>query len=162
MIYFIFLPLPNLIAPKTMVLPFPRTAPPSNLFPCTSSVMPTCFWFVVESKTLIGGHLRPRCIFLIIFLWINWTAKTMALWPPVRSTPAACPPPYITHPGCQLPFDCCIYFENGGHLRPTPPPSLYFLMWIKNSSQTREAAVACPNPAPGACNRPIGRCGTKI
>ncbi len=63
-IYFIFLPLPNLIAPKTMALPFPHAPPPSNLFPCTSSITPTCFWLVVESKTLIGGHLRPWCIFV--------------------------------------------------------------------------------------------------
>ncbi len=63
-IYFIFLPLPNTITPKKMALPFPRAPPPSNLFPCTSSVTPVCFWLVVESKTLIGGHLRPQCIFL--------------------------------------------------------------------------------------------------
>jgi hypothetical protein len=69
---------------------------------------------------------------------------------------------YITNPGCQLPFDCCIYLENSSHLRPTLPPSLYFLMWIKNSSQTKEPAVPCTNPAPGACNRPMGRCGAKI
>ncbi len=145
-----------------MALPFPRTPPPSNLFPCTSSITPVCFWLVVELKTLIGGHLRPRCIFLIIFLSINWTAKTMALWPPVCSTPAKRSPQYITQPVCQLPFDCCIYLENGGHLRPGPPPSLYFLMWIKNSSQTREPAVACTNPEPGACNEPMGRRGAKI
>jgi hypothetical protein len=64
--------------------------------------------------------------------------------------------------GRQLPYDCCIYLENGGHLRPTPPPSLYFLMWIKISSQTREPAVTCTNPVPGACNGPMGRCGAKI
>jgi hypothetical protein len=70
--------------------------------------------------------------------------------------------PYIFHPGHQLLFDCCIYLENGGHLRPTPPPSLYFSMWIKNSSQTREPAIACTNPAPGACNGPMGRHSAKI
>ncbi len=86
----------------------------------------------------------------------------MALWPPVRSTPAARPPQCINQRGCQLPFDCCIHLENGGHLRPTPPPSLYFSMWIKNSSQTRELAIECTNPAPGACNGPMGRCGAKI
>jgi hypothetical protein len=59
-----FLPLPNLIAPKMMALPFPRAPPPSNLFPCTSSIMPVYFWLVVESKTSIGGHLRPQSIFL--------------------------------------------------------------------------------------------------
>jgi hypothetical protein len=145
-----------------MALPFPHAPPPSNLFPCTSFVTPACFWLIVELKTLIRGHLRPQCIFFIIFLTINWTAKTMALWPPVRSTLAAHPHQYINHPGHQLPFDCCIYLENDGHLRPMPPPSLYFLMWIKNSSQTRELAVACTKPAPGTCNRPMGRCGTKI
>jgi hypothetical protein len=37
-----------------------------------------------------------------------------------------------------------------------PPLSLYFLMWLKNLSQTREPAVACANPALDACNKPIG------
>jgi hypothetical protein len=144
-----------------MAFPFPRAPPPSNVFPCTFSVTPACFWLVVESKTLIGGYLRPRCIFLIMFLLINWTTKTIALWPSIRSTPAARPTQYITHPGCQLPFDCCI-FRKWRPPKANAHPSLYVLMWIKHSSQTRELAVACTNPVPGACNGPMGRCGAKI
>jgi hypothetical protein len=59
-------------------------------------------------------------------------------------------------PRRPIPFDYWIYLWNGGHLRPTPPLSLYFLMWLKNLSQTREPAVAFANPALGACNGPIG------
>jgi hypothetical protein len=83
-------------------------------------------------------------------------AKTAGPWPPTRSALASLPPQYITHPGCQLSFDCCMYLQNGSHQRPTPPLYLYFLMWLQNLSQTREPAVACIDPVLDACNKPIG------
>ncbi len=45
---------------------------------------------------------------------------------------------------------------------PTPPLSLYFLMWLKDFSQTREPAVAIANLPPSAFNGPMGTSDTKI
>ncbi len=43
-----------------------------------------------------------------------------------------------------------------------PPLSLYLSMCLKSLSQTREPALACANPALGACNGPIGSNGAMI
>jgi hypothetical protein len=43
-----------------------------------------------------------------------------------------------------------------------PPLSLYFLMRVASSPQTREPAAAIGNPAQDTCNGPIGSNGTMI
>jgi hypothetical protein len=49
----------------------PSATPPRlSLFATLSSPTPAHFWLVVGSKTLIGGHLRPQCIFFN-YIFVN-------------------------------------------------------------------------------------------
>jgi hypothetical protein len=70
--------------------------------------------------------------------------------PSTHSTPAA---PLLKNSffrGRQLLDDCCVFLLNGGHLRPPPTSSLYFLMGEYLVPQTGEPTVSSAHPAPDA------------
>ncbi len=70
--------------------------------------------------------------------------------------------PPLRHPskrGRQLLVDCCLSSSNGGHLRPEPGVSLYFLMCLHLVPQTGKPAIVLPNPTTGALRGTIGSCG---
>jgi hypothetical protein len=87
----------------------------------------------------------------------NGAVTPCAFHPSCTSSP-------IYNPPRTPPFICLldIFRKQQPPKRSMPPPSLYFSMWIKKSSQTREPSIACTNPAPGACNGPMGRRSTKF
>jgi hypothetical protein len=71
--------------------------------------------------------------------------------------------PPLQHPserGRQLLVDCCLSSSNGGHLRPEPDVSLYFLMSLHLAPQTGKPAIAPPNLTTGALRGTIGSRGT--
>ncbi len=71
--------------------------------------------------------------------------------------------PPLQHPsecGRQLLVYCCLSSSNGGHLRPEPGVSLYFLKCLHLAPQTGEPAIAPPNPTIGALRGTIGSRGT--
>ncbi len=60
------------------------------------------------------------------------------------------------HSFCQLFVNLLLFWPNGGHLRPTPPLFLCFLMCLVSSPQTREPAIASANLLLGAWTDPWG------
>ncbi len=70
--------------------------------------------------------------------------------------------PPLQHPserGHQLLVDCCLSSLNGGHLRPEPSISLYFLVCLHLAPQTGKPAIVPPNPTTGALRGTIGSHG---
>jgi hypothetical protein len=84
----------------------------------------------------------------------------MGQCPPTRSPTDAPPPKHISYHFRRLSVDCWLQSSNGGHLRPRPRPSLYYLMGLFSAPQTREQTMASANPAPRAFPGPIGSGGT--
>ncbi len=85
----------------------------------------------------------------------------MGRCPPTRSPAHAPLPKHIPyHHFCHLLVDCWLQSSNGGHLRPRPRPSFYFLMGLFSATQTREQTMASANPTSCAFPRLIGRGGT--
>ncbi len=80
----------------------------------------------------------------------------MGQCPPTRSPAHAPPPKHIPYHFRRLSVDCWLQSSNGGHLRPRPCPSLYFLMGLFLAPQTREQMMASANPTPRAFPGLIG------
>ncbi len=55
--------------------------------------------------------------------------------------------------------DCCVASSNGGHLRPRPCLSLYFLMGLAMTPHTREQFMEPPYPMVCALHGPMGSRG---
>ncbi len=127
--------------------------------------MPACFWLVVESKTSIGGHLRLRCIFLNYIFVDKLNSQNDGAVTPRTFQPSCMSSPIYNPPRTPTSIRLLYIFRKRWPPKVNAPPDLS-IFWcelkIKNSSQTREPAVACTNPAPGACNGPMRRCGAKI
>jgi hypothetical protein len=92
-----FYPCPTRLPPKQWFWHSPVLLPhqTSSLLPHPSC--PRVFGWLLNQKHQSGAIKGHDIFFWIIFLSINQMAKMMALWPPVRSTPAAHTPQYITH-----------------------------------------------------------------
>ncbi len=141
----------------------PSATPPRlSLFSTLFSSAPTHFWLVVISKTSIGGHLRPQCIFFNYIFVDQLNGQNDGAVTPRTVHPSCMSSPIYNPPQMPTSIWSLYVFRKRQPPKATPPPYLYILMWIKNSSQTRDPAIACTNPVPGACNRPMGRCGVKI
>jgi hypothetical protein len=94
------------------------------------------FGWLLHNKSIIGGRLRPQCIF-IVFIFCrsirapnNWTTS------PTRSALVASPLQRPPHCRRQLVVGYCVPPSNGGHLRPRVRPSIYFLLLINSTPQT--------------------------
>ena len=84
----------------------------------------------------------------------------MGRCPPTRFPAHTPPPKHIPYHFRRLSVDCWLQSSNGGHLRPRPRPSLYYLMGLFSAPQTREQMMASANPTPRAFPGPIGSGGT--
>ncbi len=108
-------------------------------------------WNIVTRPSKAKTHF-----IYVFFALLNPLPQMKRQHPPIRSAPAALP---LHHPSrcfCQLFVDCCFFWPNGSHLRPTPLLSLCFLMCLVLLPQTRELAIVSANPVLGSCNEPIG------
>ncbi len=113
--------------PKTMISS-PLHAPPwLHLLSFTPSIMPMCFWLVVACVISWHSHLKPWHILLLYFLHcsICCPAQRDNTFNTLR--PSHAPPPSSRPLFLPTRVDCCFFWPNGGHLRPTPPSiSLFF------------------------------------
>ncbi len=116
-----------------------------------------CMWNIVARPSKATTYLI--CAF---FASLNSPPRTKRQHDPICSAPAAFPLHHPFYRFCQLFVDCCFFWPNNCHLRPTSPLSLCFLMCLVLLAQTREPAIAIANPALDACNRPIGSDGAMI
>ncbi len=131
MIYFRFLAVYQLIMPpkrwhSASPAPRARHTSPSNPPPSRKPV----FRWLLHNKSSIGGRLRPRCIFIFLFLFFAapFDAPNNETTSPTRSAPVASPLQRPPHRQRQLLVGCCVPPSNGGHLRPRVHPSLYFFV----------------------------------
>jgi hypothetical protein len=106
-----------------------------------------------------NSHLKPQCIIQSIFFVLNSSPQMIGRHHPTHYNSHAPPLQYPSERGRQLLVDCCLSSLNGGHLRPEPGVSLYFLMCLHLAPQTGEPAIAPPNPTTGALRGTIGSRG---
>ena len=77
-------------APKMMVSHFPHTSRSSHLPSILPSVAAACFWLVVAFQISIGGRIRQRRIFAILFVRGSvhppkqWNGVSPCALPPTR------------------------------------------------------------------------------
>ena len=132
-----------------MVTHFPHASHLPHLPSILSSVAAACFWLVVAIQISIGGCIRPQCMFAYIIVQRSvhhpkrWYGVT-----PTRSVQVARPPKYHPHRDHGLSVGCCIVCSNGGHLRPRPRPSLYFLRDCVSAPQMKEPTMVRAQPTP--------------
>jgi hypothetical protein len=111
---------------------------------------------------MIDGHLRPRC-FLFYFMSFHLPPPNDSETLPPHVPPRSRALPNILPYRCrQLWVDCCVSSSNGGHLRPRPHLSLYFLMGCVLVPQTGEPTAAPPNPMACTFHGTIGSGGAMI
>jgi hypothetical protein len=118
---------------------------------------------VVAFQISIGGRLRPRRIF--VFMFVQRSVHRPKQWygvTPTRSVQVARPPEYHPHRDRGLSVGCCFVCSNSGHLRPRPRPSLCFLRGCVSAPQTKEPTIARAQPTPRALYGLIGSRGAKI
>ncbi len=90
---------------------------------------------------------------------LNLSPQTIGCPHPTRYNSHVPPLQHPSERGRQLLVDCCLSSSNGGHLRPEPGVSLYFLMCLHFAPQTGKPAIEPPNPTTGALRGTIGSCG---
>jgi len=128
-------------APKMMVSCFPHASRSSHLPSILPSVVDPCFWLVVAFRISIGGCIRPRRIF--VFIFVRRSVHRPKRWysvTPTRSVHPNIHPTVITD--FRLSVGCCVVCSNGGHLRPRPRPSLCFFRGCVLAPQTKEPTMA--------------------
>ncbi len=87
----------------------------------------------------------------------NYRKMSPHALPPLCASTLTSPPPLPPNI-----VGCWVLWSIGGHLRPEPGASLYFLMLLCLEPQTRQPTMASANPTPRAsCPGPIGSGGTK-
>jgi hypothetical protein len=90
---------------------------------------------------------------------LNLSPQTIGRCHPTRYNSYAPPLQQPSEHSHQHLVDCCLSSLNGGHLRPEPGVSLYFLMCLHLAPQTGKPAIAPPNPTTGALPGTIGSRG---
>jgi len=110
-----------------MVSCFPHASRLSHLPSILRSVGAACFWLVVAFQISIGGRIRPRRIF--VFIFVRRSVHHPKRWysvRPTRSVQIARPPEYPPHRDRRLLVGCFVVCSNCGHRRSRPHPSLCF------------------------------------
>ncbi len=90
---------------------------------------------------------------------LNLSPQTIGRRHPTRYNSHSPPLQHPSERGRQLLVDCCLSSSNGGHLRPEPGVSLYFLVRLHLAPQTGKPAIVPPNPITGALRGTIGSRG---
>ncbi len=162
-LYFYILLTPS--PPKQWHSPSLVLPPLLNLFPCTPSVAPACFWLVVVPICCLAAASGHNIFYFILFIYLllNLLPEIMGKHPPYTFQPSHSIAP--TSKLLLMPtvgWLLCPPPSNSSHQRPRVCPFLYFLMWLKNLYQSREQTFASTNTAPGAWNGFMGRHGAKI
>jgi hypothetical protein len=147
-------------APKTMELRFPCASRSSNLPSILPSVAATSFWLVVALK-IIDRRPFKAVVYLILisFSLLNLTPQRWDGVPPGAPCPARLCSNTPPTASADYRVDCCLTRSIGGHLRPRPHLSLYFLMGCVSTPQTRVPTAAPSNPMACALYGPIGSSG---
>jgi hypothetical protein len=97
-----------------------------------------------------------------MYFYLHSMPQMMGRCPPTHSAPAVPPIIYPIFCGHQPFVGFCVLLLYGGHLRPRPQPSLYFLMGLVLAPQSMEPTMARVHQMPRACYRLIGSSGAKI
>jgi hypothetical protein len=126
-----------------MVLRFPCASRSSRLPSIVPSFAAAVFGWLSCVFLLIGGHLRPQCIFLFFFFCHLIRRPQRIHQRPLPRMSLSAPPLYhLPLPFRQLSVGCCVYRQNGGHLRPRPRPPLCFSIKVTKPPQTSKPTTA--------------------
>ncbi len=127
-IYFCFLLLSTSNAPRNDGFIPPACSPlvaPALVYPLHRAHMflvGFCMWNIITRPS------KAMTYFIVVFFAsLNLPPCTKRQHPPIRPAPATLPLHHHLHCFHQLRVDCCFFWSNCSHLRPTPPPiSLFF------------------------------------
>ena len=132
-----------------MVSHFPHASRSSHLPSIHPSIAAACFWLDVAFQMSIGGRIRPRHIF--VFMYVRRSVHHPKRWYGITPTCQISP-----HYDRRLSVGCCIVCSNGSHLRPRPCPSLCFSRGCILAPQTKEPTVVRAQPMPRALYGSMG------
>ena len=116
--------------------------------PTRDSVGVRARWGGQLQRWLWGGLAEGGRSNVVVYFFslLNLTPKMIRQRPTTRSWPGNYPLQHLNYLWHQLWVDCCVASSTGGHLRPMPHLSHYFLMGAALATQTREQALTPPRP----------------